>query len=218
MKKKITAKVVNEDTTAINNKNSYGLRIGIDLSKPAQSFVESEFTGFSIVGDFRISPNIFLAAEVGTESTTLEFPRLTVSGAGSFIKGGFNYNFYDNWFGERNLIFVGARLGFATFNQTIESFTVSSQDFLFEQDTRNTPQEFTGLNAFWLEIQVGIQFEVLRRVYVGLNFQIQNRLAETAPDGFQNVFIPDFGEPTEGSSFSVGFGYTVSYFIPFFKK
>jgi hypothetical protein len=37
------------------------------------------------------------------------------------------------------------------------------------------------------------------------------------PSGFDNLYIPGFNRTYDGS-FGVGFNYTVSYFIPIYKK
>ena len=203
-----------KDTTALTKRETYGLRIGLDLSKPIRSFFDDNYSGFEITSDFRIKKRLYIAAELGNETNRLEFSNITTSGSGSYIKGGINHNFYNNWLGERNLIFAGVRLAYATFDQELESFTINAPDTIFEPDDRTDPIEFDRLYAFWLEVQIGLQVEVLSNIFMGINLQIQNLLTDTAPDNFQNVFIPGFGEPTDGSNFSIGFGYTISYFIP----
>ena len=57
----------------------YGLRLGVDLAKPIRTFIDDSYSGVEITADFRFRKRIFLAAELGTESNTLEFPTLTVS-------------------------------------------------------------------------------------------------------------------------------------------
>jgi len=53
---------------------------------------------------------------------------------------------------------------------------------------------------------------------VGLNVQIKGRLSETQPDNFENIYIPGFGRTFDSGNFGLGFGYSVSYLIPLFKK
>ncbi|VAW11337.1 FIG00654820: hypothetical protein, partial [hydrothermal vent metagenome] len=48
-------------------KQAYGLRFGIDLSRPLISVFEEEFTGFEIVGDYRLTQKYYIAAELGNE-------------------------------------------------------------------------------------------------------------------------------------------------------
>ncbi len=212
----------NEKTTPTDTtgqKASYGLRVGIDLSKPIRSFLDDNYSGLEIVGDFRISNNYYIATELGNETRTVtDFTNIDVTSKGSYIKAGFNYNAYNNWLGMNNLIYAGARAGFSTFTQELTSYTISTSNTFFEEDLRTDTREFDGLNAVWLEFQLGIQAELFANLYLGLNVQIKNRVAATEPDGFENVYIPGFGKTTDESKFGVGYGYTLSYLIPLFKK
>jgi hypothetical protein len=42
-------------------------------------------------------------------------------------------------------------------------------------------------------------------------------LSESKPDNFANLYIPGFNRTYEGS-FGAGFNYSISYFIPLYKK
>ncbi|GGG33742.1 hypothetical protein GCM10011344_38190 [Dokdonia pacifica] len=216
----------NEDTTETATKDVtqqnvqyYGLRIGVDLSKPVRSLLDDQYSGLEIVGDFRVSNRYYVAAELGNETFTVdEFSNIDVTSSGSYIKAGFNYNAYNNWFGMNNLIYAGVRAGFSTFTQELNTYTISTSNTFFEEDVRTDTREFDGLNATWLEFQLGIQTELFSNFYLGINLQIKNRVTETEPDGFENVYIPGFGKTTDESKFGVGYGYTLSYLIPIFKK
>ncbi|TFG77697.1 MAG: hypothetical protein E4H26_03190, partial [Flavobacteriales bacterium] len=48
-------------------KQPYGLRVGIDLSRPITSFFNKNYTGLEFVGDYRISQNLYIAGELGNE-------------------------------------------------------------------------------------------------------------------------------------------------------
>jgi len=60
-----------EENTKVNDSiiknNKYGLRFGVDLSKPLISLLDKDFSGFEIMGDFRISHRFYIAAELGYE-------------------------------------------------------------------------------------------------------------------------------------------------------
>ena len=45
-----------------------------------------------------------------------------------------------------------------------------------------------------------------------LNYLVSNK----KPDNFDNLYIPGFNR-TYAGKFGVGFNYTISYFIPFYK-
>ena len=213
-----TTETATKDATQ-QNVQYYGLRIGVDLSKPVRSLLDDQYSGLEIVGDFRVSNRYYVAAELGNETFTVdEFSNIDVTSSGSYIKAGFNYNAYNNWFGMNNLIYAGVRAGFSTFTQELNTYTISTSNTFFEEDVRTDTREFDGLNATWLEFQLGIQTELFSNIYLGINLQIKNRVTETEPDGFENVYIPGFGKTTDESKFGVGYGYTLSYLIPIFKK
>lgn len=199
-------------------KQFYGLRVGIDLSKPIRSLIDEDYSGIELVGDFRIRKNYYLAAELGNEQRTSDLPNIENTSSGSYIKAGFNYNAYENWYGMNNLIYAGLRAGFSTYSQELESFTVFTDNTIFPDDTRTEPQEFTGLNSSWLELKLGLEVELFSNIYLGINVQLKRSITSTEPDGFSNLFIPGFGNVTEDSAVGVGYGYTISYLIPIFKR
>lgn len=196
----------------------YGLRIGVDIAKPLRTLLDDAYSGFEVMGDFRIRDRYYLAAELGNEKRTTDLPNITTTASGSYIKAGFNYNAYDNWLGMNNLIYAGVRGGFSTFSQDLDSYTIYTTTDLFEDDTRTDGSSFSGLSASWLEFQLGVQVELYSNLYLGLNVQLKRRITNKEPDGFENLYIPGFGKTTDGSSFGVGYGYTLSYLIPFFKR
>ena len=52
---------------------------------------------------------------------------------------------------------------------------------------------------------------------MGFGVQLKLLVSNTKPSGFDNLYIPGFNRTYDGS-FGVGFNYTVSYFIPLYKK
>ena len=54
-------------------KTGYGLRLGIDISKPIMGMINSSYSGIEFVADYRIKKNWYIAAEFGTqEEVTVE--------------------------------------------------------------------------------------------------------------------------------------------------
>ena len=58
----------NKDT--IIYKSPYGIRLGMDISKPILSSIRGTYSGFEIVGDYRVTKRLFVAAELGFEEKT----------------------------------------------------------------------------------------------------------------------------------------------------
>ena len=207
-----------KDTDTIVKNSKYGLRLGIDLAKPIISLVDNNFTGFEIVGDFRITKKFYIAAEIGNDKDDQIESNLVSTTKGSYAKIGADFNVYDNWLGMNNAIYTGLRYGFSTFSQELFSYSIYTSDPTFPGTTIEDPMEYSGLTAHWAEFIFGVKAEVFTNLYVSLNLQLKQKFSEDIPENFANLFIPGFNRTNDFSDFGVGFGYSVSYLIPIYKK
>jgi len=211
----------------------YGLRVGIDLSRPARSLLNEDYSGIELVGDFRIRDRLFVAAEIGNEEKSQEeilgdeelgpsSPVYSYTTSGSYIKAGVNYNTYQNWYGMNNVIYVGGRYAFSTFSQTLNSYSFYNSNRYWEPSVLTTPnlpsQEFSGLNASWIELVIGMNAELFGNFYMGISTRLGYRITNKESDDFPNLWIPGFNKVTDGSNFGFSFNYTLSYFLPIYKK
>jgi len=204
------------DTSTVKEK--YGLRVGVDLSKPIRTLLDEDYSGFEVVADFRVSDKFYAAAELGTESFDFYENNLNALTKGSYIKVGANYNAYNNWIGLHNEIFTGLRYGFATFDQELLAYRIYTTDQNFPPTVRTESEKFDGLTAHWLEFTVGIKAEIFNNLYISASVQLKHEITEDKPENFDNLFVPGFGKTYDFSSFGVGYGYSISYLIPLFKK
>ena len=197
----------------------YGLRVGLDLYKVTRGLYDKDYKGIEIVGDFRLTKKYYLAAELGFEDKTTDDDRLNSTATGTYIKGGFDYNLYQNWLDMENLITLGLRGGFSTFSQQLNSYKIYNPNPYWGELPPVVPEtkKYDGLTAGWLEVAMGIKAQVFNNVFVGFGVQLKMLVANTKPDGFDNLYIPGFNRTYDGS-FGIGFNYTVSYFIPIYKK
>ncbi|MFP4846291.1 DUF6048 family protein [Winogradskyella sp. PE311] len=201
-------------------KQKYGLRLGADLSKIARTFLDDNYTGFEIMGDYRLTKKIYLAGEIGNEERTIENEVLSNTTKGSYFKAGIDLNFYKNWLDMENMLYVGFRGGASTFSQTLNNYGIYNvnnqywnQQFSVEDGT-----EFSGLTAIWLEILIGIKAELFNNFYAGINVQLKGLISETAPSVYENLYIPGFNRTYDSGRIGGGFGFNISYLIPIFKK
>jgi hypothetical protein len=208
--------VIAIDTTSRATK--YGLRVGLDLAKPIRSLLESGYTGFEIMGDFRISKKFYIAGELGNEKKDRIESNLSTQASGSYIKIGGDYNAYNNWFGLNNALYFGLRYGLATFKQELVSYQIYNTNQTFPPATITEPIEYSGLTAHWAELVFGVKTEILTNLYLSINLQLKRKLAEDKPENFNNLYIPGFNRTYDFSEFGAGYGYTISYLIPIFKK
>ncbi len=204
---------------SIKIKEKYGLRVGGDVVKLTRSFFDDAYSGFEVSADYRLKKRLYLAGELGFDEKNNTTDYLDVTTTGSYIKAGIDYNLYQNWLDMDNMIYSGFRIGASTFNQKLNSYTVYTTDQYWSPQYSSTElQEFKGLTAIWTEFIIGIKAELFNNLYLGLNAQLKILVSETEPDNFENLYIPGFNKTFDTTGIGVGFGYTVSYRIPLYKK
>jgi hypothetical protein len=196
----------------------YGLRVGIDIFRLTRAFYDKGYKGIELVGDYRLTKKYFLAAELGNENKTTDDDRLNFTSKGSYLKVGFDYNAYENWLDMENVISIGLRYGFSTFSQDLNSFKIYNPNPYFgEKPSYPSTETYSGLSASWIEVVAGIKAKVFNNVFMGFSLRLNQLVTNKKPDNFDNLYIPGFNKTYNGS-FGVGFNYTVSYFLPIYKK
>ncbi|AKA35992.1 DUF6048 family protein [Flagellimonas lutaonensis] len=200
----------------------YGLRVGIDLSRPVLSFANNGYTGIEFVGDYRFSDKIWLAGELGNEKRTDQEDLYNFTTSGSYLKLGVDYNTYQNWYGMNNSITIGGRYAVASFSQTLNEYQIYDSNRYFYADDfvvgGTQPEEFSGLNATWLEMVLGMKAELFANIYIGMSVRLGHLVTNKEADRFPNLWIPGFNKVTDGAKWGVGYNYSISYFLPLYKK
>ncbi|PHN93228.1 hypothetical protein CSC80_09815 [Maribacter sp. 6B07] len=206
----------------VEHKQYYGLRLGIDLSRIITGSLDDNYTGFEIVADYRLTQNLYLAAELGSEEKTRQEDLYNFTTSGNYIKIGVNKNNYANWYGERNLIYIGGRLAFSTFDNTLNNYQYFDTNRYWNPDDfangSDTPENFSGLSATWLEGVFGTKVELLHNVYVGASVRLGLILSQKEDERFPNLWVPGFNKVTWDSNFGVGYNFSISYFLSLYKK
>lgn len=206
-----------KDTTKVLFPERYGLRLGADLHKIARSFYEKDYRGFEIVGDYRLTKRFYLAGELGNEDKTIDDDRLNFNTKGTYFKVGFDYNSFENWLDMENMIYIGMRYGVSSFNHTLNSYKIYDPTNYYGENIVMSGKKFSGLNASWLEVVGGIKAELFNNLYLGFSVRLNYLVSNKRPEGFDNLFIPGYNRTYDGK-FGAGFNYTLSYFIPIYKK
>ena len=117
-----------------------------------------------------------------------------------------------------NAIFGGLRYGFSTFSQELDTYDIYTINPAYPTTPRTENIEYTGLTAHWAELIVGIKTEVLNNLFLSINLQLKRKITEDTPENFGNLIIPGFNRTYDFSQFGVGYGYTISYLIPLYKR
>lgn len=215
---------IDADSIVVYKKN-YGLRLGIDIVKPILSAVKTNYNGFEIVGDYRVKKNLYIAAEIGVAEQVKRRDTYAFTASGSYISAGVNWNTFKNWLEMDNEIYVGARYGFSLFDQTVDQYTIYQEGTeidgisgpYFEPRSNFTPRTYENLTAHWFGLLFGLKVETLKNLYLGAHIQFNFMLNQTQPDNFQNLYVPGFNKVFSTGT-GLGFGYTIAYRIPLYKR
>ena len=216
---KKTVAVAKADSIIPVKKDRYGIRVGVDLYKLTRGFYDKNYKGIELVGDYRLTKNYFAAAELGSENKTTEDDRLNTTTKGTYIKVGFDYNAYKNWLDMENIISIGLRAGFSTFSQELNSYKIyNSNPYWGEIPWKPSGEKFSGLTAGWIEVVAGVKVKVYNNIFVGFSLRMNTLFFDKKPsENFENLYIPGFNR-TYAGNFGAGFNYTVTYFVPLYKK
>lgn len=211
-----------EPKDTVVHKEPYGLRVGVDLSRIILSMVKEGYSGLEFVGDYRLTQKIYLAAEVGNEKYDQQEDLYDFTTSGGYLKVGVDYNTYENWYGMNNSIFIGGRYVVSTFSQTVNEHTIYDNNRYWYPNgfAPGIPgkQEYNGLSASWLEFVLGAKAELFANFFLGISLRLGYLVTNKEPDNFSNLWIPGFNKKTEGTKFGVGYNYSLTYFIPLYKK
>lgn len=201
---------------SVTYKTGYGLRLGIDISRPVLAIVDKSYSGLELLADYRISKKWYLATELGYEEE-ITFEDFTSSTSkGSFVRLGANFNAYKNWLDMNNEIYIGMRYGFAIFDQTLNSYKTNVGS-TFPSTTIEKPVTETGLKAHWTEFQLGIKVETFKNLFLSAGFSYKIMLSLDDQKDFKTLYAPGFNRVFESNT-GFGFNYTISYLIPFVNK
>ena len=211
----------------------YGLRVGVDLSKPIRGLLDSDYSGLEFVADYRITNKLYIAAEFGNEKKTSfesleninDINRVELYNyitSGSYVKLGVDFNTYENWYGMTNAIIFGARYAGSSFSQTLNNYTIYDSNRYWNPTNfapgSGSSEEFSGLTATWLEFLLGIKVELFANIYLGASVRLAYLFTNKEADFLPNLWIPGFNKVNDNSKFGVGYNYSISYFIPLYRK
>lgn len=202
-------------------KQRYGLRIGGDVSKLIRPFLDKNYYGLELVGDYRINFKYYIAGELGWERKSTTEDHFSYKTDGQFIRLGLDYNTYGNWYGMENMIYVGGRYAFALFGQDLTSYSIHKDNQYWSENLNGVDSQwirnFEGRTAHWLELLFGIKVELLRNLYAGASLRLGFMIINSY-DSFPNYWIPGFARVREDSRFGASYNYTITYLIPLYKK
>ena len=204
-------------TDSLKIKEKYGIRFGIDLSKQVRMITE-DYNGISLYGDLRIKERLFIVAEVGNDDKKIFNENINANFKGSYLKAGFNYNFYNNPPGLENEIYFGFRFATSSFKSEVFDYLVYDFDKYWENGRIEDYSEYTDLSANWIELILGFNAKISKNIFMGASLRLNRMINQKSPENFGNLYIPGFNIVTVDNNFGTGITYTLTYRIPLEKK
>ena len=200
---------------------TFALRAGLDMIKLGRTQFEEGYQGVEIVGDLRLNKRLAVAAEVGSEQRTQQTEQINFTTNGSYIKLGVDYNFFKNWKGMDNALFVGFRLARSLHTHTVNNYTLYALNQYLAVDTRDgfLTGEREQLSTGWFEFLFGTKVQLLPNFYAGISLRMHGLLSNKQPQNFGNLYAPGFNRITDDNKFGGSINYTLTYSFPFrFKR
>ena len=200
---------------------TFALRGGLDLIKLGRTQFEEGYQGLEIVGDLRLNRRLAVAAEVGSEKRTQQTEQINFTTNGSYIKLGVDYNFFNNWKGMDNALFVGFRLARSLHTHTVNNYTLYALNQYLAVDTRDSflTGEREQLSTGGFEFLFGTKVQLLPNFYAGISLRMHGLLSNKQPQNFGNLYAPGFNRITDDNKFGGSINYTLTYSFPFrFKR
>ena len=200
---------------------TFALRAGLDMIKLGRTQFEEGYQGVEIVGDLRLNKRLAVAAEVGSEQRTQQTEQINFTTNGSYIKLGVDYNFFNNWKGMDNALFVGFRLARNLHTHTVNNYTLYALNQYLAVDTRDgfLTGEREQLSTSWFEFLFGTKVKLLPNFYAGISLRMHGLLSNKQPQNFGNLYAPGFNRITDDNKFGGSINYTLTYSFPFrFKR
>ena len=223
--------LISQDSLTIEKKEDFkvfSIRLGIDLLKPVKTNLEKNFQGLEIVGDLKINRRVFIAAELGSEKNTQQTEQINFTTKGSYVKLGIDYNFFNNWKGMDNSLFVGIRISNSIHTHKVNEYilyenysAVEIKNSYFERTIVKDGGligERGQINSNWIEVLFGTKVEVLNNFYIGASLRIHRLLNNSQPENFGNLYATGFNKIVDDNRFGASFNYTLNYRFPFSIK
>ena len=185
-----------------------GIRIGVDISKLLLPVIyKGERIGFEATADMHIKNNLFATAEAGWLNVNLDKNDFHYRGNGVYAKAGVDNNLLKSRRPNSNdIVYAGGRYGFSVFSHHADKISIPGY---FWPDATDQVIPKNTMHAHWVELLLGVKAEVLKNLYIGLNFRCKFMLVSPKDDYSTPYLIPGYGEGNQG--FALGINYCVSY-------
>jgi hypothetical protein len=191
-----------------------GISVGADLSRFVVPFIDSTRYCWEFSGDYEIIKDLFLVAEIGSETSNIKTGSYDYFSAGGYTRLGVDYNYMKHIAADsKDKMFVGLRYGFTTFYH--EANNIWIKDAVWGNYSGGSiPANWLAAN--WLEVTTGMRARLFNNFYLGWSARLRIKAGVTADATLYPYSIPGYGKPWNNTW--IGFNYSLYYKIPLYKK
>ena len=192
-----------------------GFRVETDLGQIVSSlaFKNNITTSMQVGVSASLSNKLYPTIEMGQSSTLkLMADQSSFTAKGFYEKIGVDFRInkaLENGKPTNNLMLLGLRLGFSSFNYSINHLPVVDE---YWGGSSLTNYDNLRTNKVWYEIMAGIRVEILKNTYVGWNVRYKSLLSKKSTGEIYPWYIPGYGTNINSTP-NWEFNYTVGYYI-----
>lgn len=190
------------------------LSVGADLSRFVVPFIDSTRYGWEASADYELLKDLFIAAEIGSQTTQFTSSAYHYHSNGGYTRLGADYNYMKHLDAEStDHLLIGLRYGFSTFFHEADQITISDP---YWGDVTNESIPRKWLSDNWFEIATGMRANIFNNFYLSWSVRFKVNLWQQADENLQPYYIPGYGRGWNNSA--IGFNYSIYYKIPIYKK
>jgi len=191
-----------------------GIMVGVDLSRFVVPFIDTTRYGWEFSGDYEIINDLFLVAEIGSETTKLNTSLYNYKSAGGYTRLGVDYNFMKHVDADSpDRMVIGLRYGFTTFSYSADNIQIKD-DYWGDYSGGKIASKL--IAAHWIEVATGMNTRLFNNFYLGWSVRMRVKLGVTNDPYLFPYTIPGYGKPWSNNW--LGINYSLCYKIPIYKK
>lgn len=189
--------------------NPTGIRIGLDALTLARNSYDKSFKGWEVNTDVDFN-RYFFTVDFGSSGRTLAGDGEKYSNSGTYFRAGVDVNFLTKD-PEKNMFFIGARYGRATFSENLDINRVDSVWGPINSSLANS-----SINGGWFELTTGIRVKMWKMIWMGYTARYKFGLSTNETGSMKPADVPGFGNTNKEAIW--GFNYQILIRIPFRKS
>jgi|WetSurMetagenome_2_1015567.scaffolds.fasta_scaffold248945_2 hypothetical protein len=192
---------------------TYGLRIGLDVSRIPNWFLDPKMKSLECSFDIEALHNVYPTLELGLGSLDIRKENYQYYSDNTYFRVGADYNFLDPDPSDRyGMAFIGIRYAHSSLNYHAANIIIPDNYW----GGLTTAIDDRNISTHWIELTAGMKAEIFHNFFMGWSLRGRFMLSKTKDEIMDPYKIPGYGK---GHSSSIlGFNYSLYYKIPVLKK